>query len=84
MDELSEKYNREMSNTRRIFFLTACFISNSITEEEHTELDNLVNANDQNMQLFEHLSDEICYSNFIKGLRRHTENLYADILATRN
>lgn len=84
MDELSEKYNREMTDTRRIFFLTGCFISNCITQEEHTELDNLVNANDQNMLLFEQLSDEISYTNFIKGMRRQDNNQIGDIVTNLN
>lgn len=42
----------------RIAYLIAGFIRQTITEKEHDELDDWVNASDQNMQLFEELTDE--------------------------
>ena len=53
-------------------------------EEEFRELNNLVNANDENMQLFEYLSDQICYKNLIKSLRRQLDYKYSDALGKLN
>ncbi len=42
----------------RIAYLIAGFIRHALTEKEHDELDNWVNENDHNMELFEDLTDE--------------------------
>ncbi len=42
----------------RIAYLIAGFIRNTITDKEHQELDDWVNATDKNMLLFEELTDE--------------------------
>lgn len=42
----------------RVAYLIAGFIRHTLTESEHDELDNWVNENDHNMQLFEDLTDE--------------------------
>lgn len=42
----------------RVAYLIAGFIRHTLTEKEHDELDNWVNENDHNMQLFEDLTDE--------------------------
>lgn len=42
----------------RVAYLIAGFIRHTLTEREHDELDNWVNENDHNMQLFEDLTDE--------------------------
>lgn len=42
----------------RIAYLIAGFIRGTITEKEHDELDDWVNENDDNMLLFEELTDE--------------------------
>ena len=42
----------------RVAYLIAGFIRHTLTEQEHDELDNWVNENDHNMQLFEDLTDE--------------------------
>lgn len=42
----------------RIAYLIAGYIRNTLTEQEHIELDNWVNESDHNMQLFEDLTDE--------------------------
>lgn len=42
----------------RVAYLIAGFIRHTLTENEHDELDNWVNENDHNMQLFEDLTDE--------------------------
>lgn len=42
----------------RTAYLIAGFIRDTLSEEEHDELDNWVNESDHNMQLFEDLTDE--------------------------
>ena len=42
----------------RTAYLIAGFIRHTLTEKEHDELDDWVNENDHNMQLFEDLTDE--------------------------
>lgn len=42
----------------RIAYLIAGFIRNTLTEKEHDELDDWVNESDENMRLFEDLTDE--------------------------
>ena len=42
----------------RVAYLIAGFIRHTLTETEHDELDNWINENDHNMQLFEDLTDE--------------------------
>lgn len=42
----------------RIAYLIAGFLRNTITEKEHDELDDWVNESDDNMRLFEELTDE--------------------------
>lgn len=42
----------------RIAYLVAGYIRGTITEKEHDELNDWVNASDHNMQLFEELTDE--------------------------
>lgn len=42
----------------RIAYLIAGYIRNTLTEQEHDELDDWVNDSDHNMQLFEDLTDE--------------------------
>jgi len=42
----------------RVAYLIAGYIRNTITEKEHDELNDWVNASDHNMQLFEELTDE--------------------------
>ena len=39
-------------------YLIAGYIQNTLTEKEHEELDNWINEDDHNMQLFEELTDE--------------------------
>ncbi len=76
MSESSEKYDKEMSDTRRMFFLTACYICDNMTEAESIELDDLINANDQNMLLFEQLAEKICFNNFMLGLSRRKKSWF--------
>jgi transmembrane sensor len=45
-------------NAYRISYLIAGYLRKTLTEEEHNELDAWVSANDNNMQLFEDLTDD--------------------------
>lgn len=51
-------YSRLDKEAYRIAYLIAGFIRNTLTGNEHDELDDWVNASDHNMQLFEELTDE--------------------------
>lgn len=42
----------------RVAYLIAGYIRNTLTDQEHRELDDWVNTSDQNMHLFEDLTDE--------------------------
>ena len=42
----------------RIAFLVSGYIRGTITEKDHDELDDWINASDHNMLLFEELTDE--------------------------
>ncbi len=70
MSQEAKKYNEGMKDTRRIFYLTGCYLSKMMSEEERDELDELICANEKNMKLFEILSDEKCVINFVSGLSR--------------
>ena len=51
-------YNGMDEKAYRVAYLVAGFIRHTLTEKEHDELDDWVNENDHNMQLFEDLTDE--------------------------
>jgi ferric-dicitrate binding protein FerR (iron transport regulator) len=51
-------YNDMDQPAYRIAYLIAAFLRNTITEKEHDELDDWVNESDDNMRLFEELTDE--------------------------
>lgn len=56
---MKENRYSDMDNAAsRTAYLIAGFIRHTLTEKEHDELDNWVNENDHNMQLFEDLTDE--------------------------
>lgn len=52
------QYSNMDKEAYRIAYLIAGFIRNTITDKEHQELDDWVNATDKNMLLFEELTDE--------------------------
>jgi transmembrane sensor len=56
MKEGFSNYSDE--NAYRVSYLIAGYLRKTLTEEEHNELDEWVSANDNNMQLFEELTDE--------------------------
>ncbi len=51
-------YSNMDKEAYRIAYLIAGYIRNALTEKEHIELDDWININDHNMQLFEDLTDE--------------------------
>lgn len=51
-------YSHLDNEAYRIAYLIAGFIRKTLTEKEHDELDEWVNADDKNMKLFEELTDE--------------------------
>lgn len=51
-------YNGMDEKAYRVAYLVAGFIRHTLTEKEHDELEDWVNENDHNMQLFEDLTDE--------------------------
>lgn len=61
----------------RSAYLIAGFIRGTLTDNEHVELDNWVNENDQNMQLFEEFTDE---ENLSANLQRLDEKLQSESL----
>lgn len=50
--------NPQMDKAQRVAYLIAAYIRGTITPLEHDELDNWVGESDENMQLFEELTDE--------------------------
>lgn len=54
-DELN---NDKELKAQRIAYLVAAFVNHTITEAEHDELNTWVEASDENMRLFEELTDE--------------------------
>src|SRR6476620_3417026 len=56
MKELATDHSDEQAY--RIAYLIAGFIRKTLTEAEHNELDAWVEASDENMRLFEDLTDE--------------------------
>ena len=56
MDNQFEKYTDEQAH--RIAYLVAGYIKGTISKKEHDELDEWICENDENMELFEKLTDE--------------------------
>lgn len=69
-DPLEEQLHRE---AYRIAYLIACFIRETITEEEHDELDAWIVASDANLELFEELTDP----EYLEACHQAIEVLYA-------
>lgn len=55
MQNLLKKYTREELKT--FCYLISGYIKGSLTKAEHRSLDDWITQNDDNMQVFEHLSD---------------------------
>ncbi|MBX2924122.1 MAG: FecR domain-containing protein [Chitinophagaceae bacterium] len=51
-------YSHMDKEAHRVAYLIAGYIRNTLSNAEHVELDDWVNANDRNMKLFEDLTDE--------------------------
>lgn len=60
--------NNNMGNPDRIRYLLIGFIRRTLTTKEDEELDAWVNANDENMQLFENFTDENCLEENLRFL----------------
>jgi transmembrane sensor len=58
MNEGQNPYSHLDASAFRIAYLIAGYIRQTLTEKEHDELDDWINADDKNMQLFEELTDE--------------------------
>lgn len=57
MKEPEENLEHNRQQSRRIAYLVSGFLQQTLTEEEKVELDNWINASDQNLRLFEDLTD---------------------------
>lgn len=64
--ELDEFGDKQMDEAKRVGYLVAGYLKNTLTEEEKDELDAWVTASDENMLLFVKLTDE---KNIEKGLK---------------
>lgn len=53
-----KQYKKLDDQAHRIAYLIAGYIRNTLNEREHTELDDWVTTSDENMKLFEDLTDE--------------------------
>lgn len=69
-----------LENSQRIGYLIGGFITNTLTIEEHEELDAWVVADEANMQLFEDMTDDEMVDQFLKWLAtRDTEGKLVDV-----
>jgi transmembrane sensor len=64
--ELNEFGGKQMDEAKRVGYLVAGYLKNTLTEEEKDELDSWVTASDENMRFFVKLTDE---KNIEKGLK---------------
>jgi transmembrane sensor len=64
--ELDEFGDKQMDEAKRVGYLVAGYLKNTLTEEEKDELDAWVTASDENMRFFVKLTDE---KNIEKGLK---------------
>src|SRR5688572_30463719 len=73
MNEDFSKYSDD--EARRIAYLVNGFLFSTLTEKEHNELDDWVAASDENMLLFEKLTDPKNLQEAVKWAeRRNTED----------
>lgn len=64
----------------RVAYLIAGFIKNTLTEKEHDELDDWVNESDENMKLFEDLTDEDNVKSNLEWMEQvQTERAYSEL-----
>ena len=68
MKELFPGYSSEESE--RINYLIKGYVRGRLTREENISLDNWVNENDNNMQLFEQLTDPAYASRYLNPYAR--------------
>jgi transmembrane sensor len=78
MKEGFSNYSDE--NAYRISYLIAGYLRKTLSEEEHNELDAWVSANDNNMQLFEDLTDEANIEANLTWMEKvHTEKALSNV-----
>ena len=78
MDEHFDKYSDE--EAYRVAYLIAEYIRETLSETEHDELDVWVAASDENMQLFERLTDEKNREGAIQWIeRRNTDTALENV-----
>ncbi|MEO6346459.1 MAG: hypothetical protein ABIO60_00985, partial [Aquaticitalea sp.] len=78
MDEQFDKYSDE--EAYRVAYLIAGYIRETLSETEHDELDEWVAASDENMQLFERLTDEKNREGAIQWIeRRNTDTALENV-----
>ena len=61
-----EPYNMMLEGNFRIAYLIAHFIMEDLSEEEEEELENWILQSDQNMKVFEDLTDEVSIDQYLK------------------
>ena len=73
MEPLDYRFSK-LENASRIGYLIAGYITNTLSVEEHEELDAFVVENDENMQLFEDMTDDAQVDEFMRWIAlRNTE-----------
>ena len=75
-------YDHLDNRAYRVAFLIAGYLRNTLTEKEHDELNDWVNASDHNMQLFEELTDETNLETNLAWMDKvQTEHSFKDLQA---
>ena len=67
---MKEDDNKRFLPAERVAWLIAGFLRQTLSEKEHDELDEWVGASDENLRLFEELTDP---GNIEKGLKQYSE-----------
>ena len=68
MKTTSNNHEEELKNAERIAYLIAGHINNTLTTKEADELDDWISASDENLELFEKLTDE---DNIEEGMQKY-------------
>ncbi|MBA2328386.1 MAG: hypothetical protein H0V91_02075, partial [Flavisolibacter sp.] len=78
---MNNDINQSEEHAKRIGYLVAGFINETLTPEEHDELDRWVEESEANMMLFEELTDEKNIEEGLRNLRRRKQKKkYTEIL----
>src|SRR5687767_5709559 len=76
-------HTRQDEQAQRIAYLVAGFIQEKLTAAEHDELDAWVEASDENMKLFEELTDEKNIQQNLEWMHRTDTNARLQQVKTR-